>query len=50
MPRYITEVIRLRGGNEYREDREGDDVRPYNSNERTNQYIRSYIKYTYGGD
>ena len=44
MPRYIAEVIRLRGGNEYREGREGGDVRLYNSDDRTNNYIRSYMK------
>ncbi len=32
------------GGNEYREGREGSDVRPYDSTERANDYIRSYMK------
>ena len=44
MPRHIAEVIRLKGDNEYREGRFGGDIRPYNSNERANKYIRSYIK------
>ena len=44
MPRHIEEVIRLRGGNEYREGREGNDIRLYNSIDRANNYIRSYIK------
>ena len=44
MPRYIAEVIRLKGGNEYREGREGGDVRSYDSTERANEYIRSYMK------
>lgn len=44
MPRHIAEIIRLRGGNEYREGREGGDVRPYDSTERANDYIRSYMK------
>ena len=47
MPRYIAEVIRLKGGNEYREGREGGDVRPYDAVERANAYIRSYIKRSY---
>ena len=45
IPRYIVEVIRLKGGNEYREGREGGDVRFYNSTERANEYIRSYMKH-----
>ena len=44
MPRHIEEVIRLRGGNEYREGREGNDIRPYNSIDRANNYSRSYMK------
>ena len=44
MPRHIAEVIRLKGGNEYREGREGGDVRSYDSTERANEYIRSYMK------
>ena len=44
MPRHIAEVICLKGGNEYREGREGSDVRPYDSTERANDYIRSYMK------
>ena len=44
MPRHIAEVIRLRGGNEYREGRDGGDIRPYDSSERANHYIRSYLK------
>ena len=32
------------GGNEYREGRERGDVRPYNSDDRANDYIRSYMK------
>ena len=47
MPRYIAEVIRLKGGNEYREGREGGDVRPYDPNERADAYIRSYMKRRY---
>ena len=47
MPRYIVEVIRFRGGNEYREGREGGDVRLYDSIERANDYIRSYMKHQY---
>ena len=47
MPRHIAEVIRLKGGNEYREGREESDVRPYNSAERANTYIRSYMKRSY---
>ena len=41
MPRYITKVIELKGGNEYREGRgEGvsSDIRPYNSEERKQAY------------
>lgn len=34
MPRPIAEVIRLKGGDEYREGRQGGDVRSYNSEER----------------
>ena len=45
MPRHIAEVIRLRGGNEYREGREGGDKRPYDPADRANQYIRNYIKH-----
>ena len=45
MPRHIAEVIRFKGGNEYRKGRVGGDVRPYESNERANKYIRSYIKH-----
>ena len=45
MPRHIAELIRLKGGNKYREDRVGGDVRSYDSNERANEYIRSYIKH-----
>ena len=41
------EVIRLRGGNEYREGRKGSKIRLYNSAERVNIYIRSYIKGVY---
>ena len=44
MPRHIAQVIRLRGGNEYREGREGAEIRPYNSVDRANAYIRSYMK------
>ena len=33
------------GGNEYGENRVEDDVRPYSSNERANEYIRSYMKH-----
>ena len=47
MPRHIAEVIRLKGGNEYREGREGGDVRPYDPVERSNAYIRSYMKRSY---
>ena len=43
--RHIAEVIRLKGGNEYREGDEGGDVRPYDSTERANNYIRSYMKH-----
>ena len=45
IPRHIAEVIRLKGGNEYREGREEGDVRPYNSTKRANEYIRSYMKH-----
>ena len=45
MPRYIAEVIRLRGGNEYREGRKGGDKRSYDPADRANQYIRNYMKY-----
>ena len=45
MPRHIAEVIRLRGGNEYREGREGGDERPYDPADRANQYIRNYMKH-----
>ncbi len=45
MPKHIAEVICLKGGNEYREGREGSDVRPYDSTERANEYIRSYMKH-----
>ena len=44
MPRYIVEVICLKGDNEYREGRFEGDIRLYNSTERVNKYIRSYIK------
>lgn len=47
MPRHIAEVIRLKGGNEYREGREGGDIRPYDPTERANAYIRSYMKRSY---
>ena len=47
MPRYIAKVIRLKGGNKYREGREGGDVCPYDSTERANGYICSYIKRRY---
>ena len=43
--RYIAEVIRLKGGNKYRENRVGGDIRPYDSNKRINKYIRSYMKH-----
>ena len=43
--RHIAEVIRLKGGNEYRGGRVGVDVRPYDSNERVNEYIRGYRKH-----
>ena len=43
--RHIAEVIRLKGGNEYREGRVRVDVRPYDSNERVNEYIRGYMKH-----
>ena len=45
IPRHIAEVIRLKGGNEYREGRVGGDVRPYDSNERANEYIPSHMKH-----
>ncbi len=41
----IAEITRLKGGNEYREVREGSDVRLYDSTERANEYIRSYMKH-----
>ena len=44
MPRHIVEVIRLKGGNEYREGRFGGDIRLYDLNKRANEYIRSYMK------
>ena len=44
MPRYIIEVIRLKGDNEYREGRFKGNIWLYNLNERANKYIRSYIK------
>lgn len=44
MSRHIVEVIRLKGGNEYREGRFGGDIRPYDLTERVNEYIRSYMK------
>ena len=47
MSRYIAKVIRLRGGNEYQEGREGGDIRLYDSTERANDYIRSYMKHQY---
>ena len=47
IPRHIAEVIRLRGGNEYREGREGGDIRSYDATERANAYIRSYMKRRY---
>ena len=43
MSRHIAEVIRLRKDNEYREDREEDDIRSYDLIERANAYIRNYI-------
>ena len=45
MPRYIAEVIRLRGGNEYREGREGGDKRLYDLADRVTQYIYNYMKH-----
>ena len=44
MFRYIDEIIRLRDGNEYRERREGGDVRSYNSIVRVNDYFRNFMK------
>ena len=45
MPRHIAEVIRLKDGNEYRENSEGGDIRPYDPTKRANSYIRSYMKH-----
>ncbi len=44
MPRHIEEVIRLKGGNEYREGRVGGDIRPYSTAERASAYLRSYMR------
>ena len=37
-------MIRLRKNNEYRESRNKDDIRLYNSIKRANAYIRNYLK------
>ena len=47
MPRYIQEIIRLRGGNEYRkgrESQEGTDIRPYNSRGRKLRYKQAKVQ------
>ena len=44
MLKYIVEIIRFRNENEYRENRESDNIRLYNSKKRASQYIRSYMK------
>ena len=44
MPRHIAEMIRLKGGNEYREGSKGGDVRSYNPKARSDEYIRSYLR------
>ena len=41
IPRHIQEVIRLNGGNEYREGREGGAIRPYDPAERRRQYRKA---------
>ena len=41
IPRAIQQVIRLKGGNEYREGANGGDVRPYYSADRKRQYEQS---------
>ena len=43
MFKYIVEIIRLRNENEYRENRENNNIRLYNSEKRASQYIRNYI-------
>ena len=40
-------MIRLKDDNEYREKREDDNIRSYNFIERTNNYIRNYMKNIY---
>ena len=41
IPRHIQQIIELKGGNEYREDRaENDSIRSYNSKERKERYAR----------
>ena len=41
IPRHIEKVIELEGGNEYREERTEDIVRPYNAEDRRMRYLRS---------
>ena len=38
-------IISFKVENKYREGSEGDNVRPYNSTKRANNYIRSYMKH-----
>ena len=38
MPRHTKEIVRLEGGNEYREGRIDGSIRPYNSEERKQAY------------
>ena len=45
MSKYIAEVIRFKSDNEYKESREGGDIRSYDIIERANKYIRNYMKH-----
>ena len=41
IPRHIEKIIELEGENEYREERKGEEVRPYDTKERRRRYFRS---------
>lgn len=43
--KHIAEIIRFKGDNEYKKRHHDNDIRPYNSNAKTNNYIFSYMKH-----